>query len=61
MLQEQSTGNARRDEVRARYAEAARRVTAASTEQAGGCCGPAAGATVLATIDANSDCCGGGS
>jgi SAM-dependent methyltransferase len=63
MPQQQSTGNPLRDEVRARYAEAARRVSAASltTEQAGGCCGRADNSTVLATIEANSDCCGGGS
>ncbi|GIL27923.1 arsenite methyltransferase [Actinocatenispora comari] len=59
MTQDQSTGNALRDEVRARYAEAARRITAAAP--AAGRCGPADNATVLATIDANADCCGGGS
>jgi SAM-dependent methyltransferase len=59
MTQDQSTGNALRDEVRARYAEAARRITAAAP--AAGCCAPTDNATVLATIDANADCCGGGS
>ncbi|GAA3515311.1 arsenite methyltransferase [Actinocatenispora rupis] len=61
MTSELTTGDPLRDEVRARYATAARRVGAAATEQAGGCCGPADNATVLATIEANSDCCGGGS
>ncbi|HEY3501703.1 MAG TPA: arsenite methyltransferase [Actinocatenispora sp.] len=58
MTSEQTTGDPLRDEVRARYAEAARRVGAA---QPGGCCGPTDTSIVLATIDANTDCCGGGS
>jgi SAM-dependent methyltransferase len=64
-MTQQSTGNPLRDEVRARYAAAARRVSAnatqTGTEQTSGCCGPTDNSTVLATIDANTDCCGGGS
>ncbi len=61
MNSEQTTGNALRDEVRDRYAAAARRVSDAAAEKAGGCCDPADNSAVLATIDANADCCGGGS
>ncbi|BCJ34195.1 arsenite S-adenosylmethyltransferase [Actinocatenispora thailandica] len=56
MTPQQTTGDALRDEVRARYAAAARRITAAAP--AAGCCGSTDNAAVLATIEANSDCCG---
>ncbi|MGA8112682.1 MAG: arsenite methyltransferase [Actinocatenispora sp.] len=50
--------DATREEVRSRYAAAARRV---SDQQADSCCATSTNSAVLATVEANKDCCGGGS
>jgi arsenite methyltransferase len=59
---DQHDADATREQVRSRYAAAARRASGdQADQQAAGCCGPTEASTVPATIDANTDCCDGGS